>query len=538
MNMRLDALLLAILGLAWSVSRFAGLLLGRIEEAATHFSRQRNRVLIVVALTAILFRLALLPVMPVPVPDTHDEFAHLLAADTFAHGKLANPPHPMWIYFDTFHELMHPSYASIFAPANGAFLAIGDLLGHPWLGVLISMTSMCVAITWALQSWLPPQWALLGTIFVLFRIYLFSYWLESYWGGAVPAIGGALVIGSVAHIMRRKRPLYAVVMGLGASLLATSRPFEGFLFCVPVAVALVVSMFSQKSPEWRLFANRIVLPFLSVLVPTLVFLAYYDWRVTGHMFVMPEALYARQYINYRIFIWQKLKPPLTYANPQFEQYFNVFLRQSSHGWGPLWQIHSFWQFFLGPTLSLPLVMVPWLFRDRRMRLLLIQFLLCALGFLSVAVGFMPHYGGPVTATFCILFVQAMRHLRRVEIWKRPIGIFLTRLVVILMMLRAASYIHHPPSMQEPWARQRATLAKQLQSTTEQHLVIVRYSEEHSPHDEWVYNAADIDHSKVVWAREIPGVDLKPLLDYFHDRTVWEVEPDSPRIELHAYRGTP
>jgi len=69
-------------------------------------------------------------------------------------------------------------------------------------------------------------------------------------------------------------------------------------------------------------------------------------------------------------------------------------------------------------------------------------------------------------------------------------------------------------------------------------VLVHYSPHHDVHEEWVYNAADIDHAKVVWAREIPGVDLRPLLDYFHGRTVWEVEPDSPRIELHAYPGRP
>jgi hypothetical protein len=70
------------------------------------------------------------------------------------------------------------------------------------------------------------------------------------------------------------------------------------------------------------------------------------------------------------------------------------------------------------------------------------------------------------------------------------------------------------------------------------LVIVRYSQEHHPiNREWVYNAADIDGAKVVWAREIPGISMEPLLTYFKDRRVWLVEPDVSPPQLRPYVGT-
>jgi len=61
-------------------------------------------------------------------------------------------------------------------------------------------------------------------------------------------------------------------------------------------------------------------------------------------------------------------------------------------------------------------------------------------------------------------------------------------------------------------------------------VIVRYAPGY-PKTEWVYNGADIDHEKVVWAREIPGQNMQPLLSYFKDRNVWLAEPDAspPRL---------
>ncbi len=150
------------------------------------------------------------------------------------------------------------------------------------------------------------------------------------------------------------------------------------------------------------------------------------------------------------------------------------------------------------------------------------------------IWFEPHYAAPLTATIFALVVQSMRHLRRWELKGRPVGIFLTRLVVLLVLARVAIYVWRPPAMQEEWSRSRADIVNQLESMRKEQLVLVRYAPNHNVHDEWVYNAADIDHSKVVWAREIPGVDLKPLLEYFRGRTVWLLEPDRLPVRLRPY----
>jgi hypothetical protein len=68
-----------------------------------------------------------------------DDFSFLLAADTFAHGRLANPTPAMWTHFESIHITMQPTYMSMYFPAQGLLLAAGKVLfGNPWFGILLS----------------------------------------------------------------------------------------------------------------------------------------------------------------------------------------------------------------------------------------------------------------------------------------------------------------------------------------------------------------------------------------------------------------
>ncbi len=532
-----------IIGALLAVGCFTPLIgdrwLRRIEGLGARLARRKVWTLVAVALLAIVSRLALFLVMPLPKPATHDEFSYLLAADTFVHGRLANPPHPMWIFFDTFHVLQHPTYTSMYPPAQGGVLALGQLLGHPWIGVLFSMALMCASITWMLQGWFPPQWALLGGTLALLRIHLFTYWLDSYWGGAVPAIGGALVIGAFPRIVKRQRPRDAVLMGIGAGLLANSRPFEGLLFCIPVGIALIIWLLSDRSPAFRSTGLRVLLPLLCVSTLTLVFIGYYNRRVTGDAFLLPHVLDDRLHETIPLFVWQSYSPRV-YANAQFDGFYNVWVVGKYHQpfvrlcWN---KFRDWWVFFLGSFLAIPLVTLPWVLRDRRTRLPLVLFVWCGLGLFAV-VYFEAHYAAPMAAAFFILLVQAMRHLRRWEVRGRPVGIFLTRLVVVLAIARvgmlAVGAYRHPL---QDWSIYRARIVRQLEATPGKQLVIVRYAPDHNVHDEWVYNGADIDGGKVVWARDVPGRDLKPLLEYFRERRVWVLEADASPARLEEYQGT-
>jgi hypothetical protein len=533
-----------------------------IQESFLNLARRRRLAVLAVGLAALGTRLAVLPVLPIPQPGIHDEFSHLLLADTLAHGRVANPSHPMWVHFETFHVNQKPTYASMYYPGQGFTLAVGELVfGHPFWGVWLSVGLMCAAICWMLQGWVPAGWALLGGFIAVMRLATFSYWANTYYGGAVAALGGALVLGALPRIKRRQHRRDALVMGLGLAILANARPYESLFFCTPIALSLFIWMFGKHGPRLSLSMRRLIAPVTVVLLLSAVGMGYYFWRVAGSPFRIPYQVNMSEY-HLVYFPWQKLQ-----VN---SEYHHVVMRDFYQGppvIGQYRHAHShplFWLllkplphviFFLGPLLTLPIV--AWIAirprgalsnsTSRKTRFLL---LVCGITMIGLALPiYIPpaHYAAPLTAAIYALVLQAMRYTRMWRYHGQPSGLFLVRAVPVICLAllpvrAAASFLHIsvPVTAIHTWYTEdvhnldRARLLDQLEQQPGLHLVLVRYRPDHEVLAEWVYNRADIDAAKVVWARDMGATGNEELIRYFGNRHVWLLEADEKPPKISPY----
>ncbi|MBV8817827.1 MAG: hypothetical protein JO022_05680, partial [Acidobacteriaceae bacterium] len=247
------------------------------------------------AFLPVVIRLSMLGIAPAPVPSIHDEFSHLLLADTLAHGRLTNPTHPMWRHFESIHVIQHPTYNSMYPPAQGAVLALGQVLfGQPWAGVVLSCALMFGAICWMMQGWLPPAWALYGTLIAILKFGVVGLYMNSYIAAAVPAFAGALLVGSVPRLRRpRASPLHAVLFAAALIILMNSRPFEGGVLAAVALVYLLPAIW-PRTPDNRLtlhlrphVVTHLLVPAALVFACGIAFTGFYCAKVTGSPLRMP-----------------------------------------------------------------------------------------------------------------------------------------------------------------------------------------------------------------------------------------------------------
>jgi len=518
-------------------------LFDRLETWLARFARHRVMAILSIAILAFTASALIGASKGIREPEVTDEFSYLLAADTFASGRLTNPIHPMWIHFETIHVLQQPTYASKYPPGQGLILAAGRLVAdRPIVGVWMAIALACAAICWMLMAWVPPRWALTGGVMVMFHP-MFIEWSQSYWGGAAAMTGGALVAGALPRILRHRRIRDSLIFGTGLMVLANTRPYEGMILSLTAGAILMVRMMKKSDLRLSAVLKQVALPIVAVLSLTVVWIGYYNSRVTGDPFKLPYAVHEEKYGIAPLFLFQKLRPEPVYNHRELYElhtgweltdYLN---QQSLKGVmeGVRYKLRAFlaWNLrdliFLIPLIALPLSMMT----DRRMRLALIIIVITVAAVL-LETWFLPHYTSLLAGLIMVIVVRSMM---RLNIWRwrgQTLGRQTVRANALMSAIMLATFwFTLPPVDSSQWNYQRARMIEEFRLSGEQHLVIVRYGPEHFIHQEWVHNEADIDRSSVVWARSMGAKD-RELIEYFRDRRVWLLDVNEGQAILKPY----
>jgi hypothetical protein len=500
---------------------------------------------LLVGVLAIGLRLALLPLIPIPIPIVHDEFSYLLGADTFASGRVTNPAHPMWVHFETFHVNPQPTYCSKYPPAQALFLAFGQkVLGHPWFGVCLSMGLMFACICWMLMGWVSPWPALLTTVLSVLAWGFTGDWINSYWGGAVAAAGGALLIGAVPRVAARPQAATVLPGAVGLALLANSRPFEGLLTAVAAGLVVLWRMRRLGRPAASLFTRRAAIPFLAVMIPVVAAMGYYNYRTTGHATLFPYTMNQRIYNAFPLLYWLPPGPPPVYRHENIRKYwvdwvFRASLEARAHPGAVFSRSVKFlWDFYFWTPVGL--AMLAGLMFGRCWEVIEALAIAAApiLGLMWVETA-RPHYLAPALGAFLAIAAIGIQILGRSRIGNRPAGPIVAMVFLGLGavdcargVIEAASIARRPPIA----IAARPQITERLEHEGGRHLVIVRYGPNHNIHEEWVYNRADIDASRIVWAQDMGTEANRELLDYYRGRKTWLLQPDNGPMAITPYPG--
>jgi hypothetical protein len=315
----------------------------------------------------------------------------------------------------------------------------------------------------------------------------------------------------------------------GLVLMAASRPYEGLVVALSVLAFAGVRDLLRRAIDSR----TSVLAALGVLAAGGILLMTYNRAATGDWFRMPYQESLRQYGSRRMFVFQAHRPEPAFRHAALQQVYRSLYRTELTT-ADRWRIKVLrpLAFYTNWAFIVALLFVPFVVRDRRFRpLLLIAGLLVAA--LALEEWLHPHYAAPGTFALVAVVVQSLRHMRAAR-WR------LARVSFLLLLgastaVTAARGLYRWWSVPPParWDLHRERIANHLAGMSGKHLVVVRYSSLHNPHTEWVYNSADIDGSRVVWARSM--ADNTPLEGYFKDRQFWEVEADAKVPLLRPYR---
>jgi hypothetical protein len=514
--------MLVILAISW---RF------RIALYGENFARRTGWCMMALAVLPVALRLALLAKHPMPAPGIYDEFGHLLVADTLRHFRLANPPHALPQFFETFFVLQSPAYSSIYPIGQGLALAIGWVIfGMPWAGVLLSTAAFCALCYWMLRGWTTPAWALLGGLLAVFEFGPVNQWTNSYWGGSYTAAAGCLVFGALPRLRREYRAKDAALLGLGLGLHLLSRPFESIFLLGSVILFLL--------PDYKRLAKPALVTAL-VCLPAIGLVLLQDQRATGRWMTLPYGLSQYQYGVPTSFTFQPHPVPhqeLTreqdldykmqraFRAREFDTFSTYFQRL-------VYRIRYI-RFFLYPPLYVALIVFLAGIRGYRYLWVALTLLVFALG-TNFYPFFLPQY---VASLACVFILVSVEGLRMLSEW--PTGAMAARALVYLCIVQFVFSYGVYAFDRDRNPERRIAIDNQLANMPGKLLVLVRYWPQHIFQDEWVYNAADIDGSRVVWARDLGDAEDQKLIHYYPDRTVLLLEPDARPPRIAPYHPEP
>jgi hypothetical protein len=335
----------------------------------------------------------------------------------------------------------------------------------------------------------------------------------------------------------------SITAGLGWSIVWLTRPFESVLPFVFTWLVLAALVFSHRR-RWRQWVIPLVLC-ASVQVMAGAITLLHNGAVTGTFVTLPYQLSQSVYGFPQGFLGQRVIEapdiPIAELKNMYEWQRKQKEDLEEHPFRQAWYvIKESWRFYVTPWYSLPLLMLLFLVTDVEVALG-VALIAGALTVSSLYPFFLMHY---VAAYACVIFCLIMRGMIRlssVRLRHVPVGwavaaVLILGAVVATLPFSPIATAHGMAAVAPESPGLRQQMEQRLNALGGRHVVLVRYGAGHDFHDEWVYNAANIDDASIAWCRSLGAAEDAEATSYYEGRQAWRVLVDDRVAQVTRYEA--
>jgi hypothetical protein len=255
-----------------------------IEHGLAILGGASKRAKLVLACLALLALLLVARFVLDAFPNSGDEYAYLLQAQTYAQGRLWVDPPPLTDAFALERiQVRNGMWLSQYAPGWALVLTPAVLLKVPlWIVNPILGVGLLFAF-WALAREQMGKEAAAAAVIAIAGSAFFILNAASYFSHIVCALWGILYALFAARYLRSGKPASAMLAGVFVGLLGLTRPFNAIIFMLPFIVTLAALPRRRGG----------LLPFMLGGMPFAAALLAFNQAITGDPFTMVQS-----WVNY------------------------------------------------------------------------------------------------------------------------------------------------------------------------------------------------------------------------------------------------
>jgi hypothetical protein len=445
-------------------------------------------------------------------PRLQDEFSYLIQAQLLAQGKLWLPSPPLADFFETFHVIVKPVYASVYFPGTAMLYVPSVWINAPHYWTALILCAACVGLVYLLVTdLLDGAYGILAALMLLTTraFYIHSTLALSNVPAMLAGVGVLLAwLRWRGADSTRARASWSIAIGAIAGWGLIVRPLD---------------MLAYLAPLLLLMRHRTILVAVAAALPFLCLQLVFNKGVTGSTFTTPYQYYFEEFqpgtgLGFADSVDEERQPRTELAQKRdlYDRFLRPLIGMSRLEMFARWRIRFTTSATLPSDLMLILLPIGALAAVRERRKLVCVFVpILFLGLYALYPYYMTYYALAIAPCVIVLVLSGVRAIARSRVMN--VMMFTATVAVCASALPETSFTFGEELDAIPGL---GNINQQLPLRAKPPAVVLfAYTEGASPHEEPVYNydVADPLDAPIIRAHDLGAERNRQIIDYFAQR---------------------